>query len=752
LAMEKAIADARAFADAAVDAVKADLAKAAESSKFDSARIKSLTTELQREALESARIIAGLQKLRDAEIEKARVTNKKELEIALASADADAKKRVQQAVDSGVKDLASFKQQSADALEAAVAAAKADAARALADAVAKTEARLTNAVAEAEAKAKQAVSEAERRAQIELTKIVAGESTKRQGLETRLAATEAEIFPLRAAVTTATAAAAARLEEALAEAEAIADAAARRIVADESVKRTELEAKLVAASLEMERRVAASADEVEAERRNSGDAYATVMALTEKIDGLAVALRDAESNVSAERDASGEARADLAKATKASAEDGRKISALTAELQKEAVESARIISGLRKLADADMEKVRFANAQTLQRALASAETDSEKRVQAAVDSGTQNLVSFKLQSAESLQLAVGTAKADAAQALTRAVAEAEEILADAVAAETRRAEASIADAEATAGEATKNAVAAVTKKVDELQTSLRDTEEKLELADRDAIAAKNAAVASAARVEAATTEFSAKLVATEQRLQHARNAAVAAKASAEMFKKELELANGEIATAAMSSASASANAVKISELSQAVASLETELVSASARAARAESEVESARCAVDAASSDKKDTNATLAKLKQELSVAQRQAADAERAADALAAKLAAVPVTSDARSSAAGATGGRLVSSGEAVADRDLDVSYGTTDVTSVTSVTIDTSNLVVLSKMKKTELIDELETRGLPTRGIVRYVFGRFPNPTHTVLPLKLVTVVHTSRYTRR
>jgi len=285
-----------------------------------------------------------------------------------------------------------------------------------------------------------------------------------------------------------------------------------------------------------------------------------------------------------------------------------------------------------------------------------------------------------------------------------------------------------------------------------LQTSLRDTEEKLELADRDAIAAKNAAVASAARVEAATTEFSAKLVATEQRLQHARNAAVAAKASAEMFKKELELANGEIATAAMSSASASANAVKISELSQAVASLETELVSASARAARAESEVESARCAVDAASSDTKDTNATLAKLKQELSVAQRQAADAERAADALAAKLAAVPVTSDARSSAAGATGGRLVSSGEAVADRDLDVSYGTTDVTSVTSVTIDTSNLVVLSKMKKTELIDELETRGLPTRGIVRYVFGRFPNPTHTVLPLKLVTVVHTSRYTRR
>ena len=750
MAMEKAIADARAFADAAVDAVKADLAKAAESSKFDYARIKSLTTELQREALESARIIAGLQKLRDAEIEKARVTNKKELEIALASADADAKKRVQQAVDSGVKDLASFKQQSADALEAAVAAAKADAARALADAVAETEARLTNAVAEAEAKAKQAVSEAERRAQIELTKIVAGESTKRQGLETRLAATEAEIFPLRAAVTTA--AAAARLEEALAEAEAIADAAARRIVADESVKRTELEAKLVAASLEMERRVAASADEVEAERRNSGDAYATVMALTEKIDGLAVALRDAESNVSAERDASGEARADLAKATKASAEDGRKISALTAELQKEAVESARIISGLRKLADADMEKVRFANAQTLQRALASAETDSENRVQAAVNSGTQNLVSFKLQSAESLQLAVGTAKADAAQALTRAVAEAEERLADAVAAETRRAEASIADAEATAGEATKNAVAAVTKKVDELQTSLRDTEEKLELADRDAIAAKNAAVASAARVEAATTEFSAKLVATEQRLQHARNAAVAAKASAEMFKKELELANGEIATAAMSSASASANAVKISELSQAVASLETELVSASARAARAESEVESARCAVDAASSDTKDTNATLAKLKQELSVAQRQAADAERAADALAAKLAAVPVTSDARSSAAGATGGRLVSSGEAVADRDLDVSYGTTDVTSVTSVTIDTSNLVVLSKMKKTELIDELETRGLPTRGIVRYVFGRFPNPTHTVLPLKLVTVVHTSRYTRR
>ena len=106
----------------------------------------------------------------------------------------------------------------------------------------------------------------------------------------------------------------------------------------------------------------------------------------------------------------------------------------------------------------------------------------------------------------------------------------------------------------------------------------------------------------------------------------------------------------------------------------------------------------------------------------------------------------------SDTRSSAADATGGRLVSSGQAVADRDVDVSHDTTDVTSVTSVTIDTSNLVVLSKMKKTELIDELETRGLPTRGIVRYVFGRFPNPTHTVLPLKLVTVVHTSRYTRR
>ena len=154
-----------------------------------------------------------------------------------------------------------------------------------------------------------------------------------------------------------------------------------------------------------------------------------------------------------------------------------------------------------------------------------------------------------------------------------------------------------------------------------------------------------------------------------------------------MFKAQLASAEAEIAAAAMTSRGTADDAAVVAELSGRVAALETDLVAAGAATARAEAELQASLAEYTAALAS---VSAREKAMADELARAERRAKEAERRADATAARLAAGPLGTP--SEAPATPGG-----GPPAAP------------------------LAALSKMKKHELAAELVARGLAADGIV-------------------------------
>ena len=451
----------------------------------------------------------------------------------------------------------------------------------------------------------------------------------------------------------------------------------------------------------------------------------------EEVLAMEKAVADARKSADEAAASTAQAKADLATA-KQSAEV---YSAKVDELRVDAVETSKVIEGLKQISETGMENLRLENKKELERVLNVADLENKKRVQEAVSGKVRDLEAFKKESADVLKRAVAAAKADAETQLAKAVADAdtkivaaeskkrtelETKLAAAAAEMERRLSRAQADVETEREVATSARQDAdrFSQKVSSLEQSLKDAELKLELADRTAIKAKNDVQDVSQRIETATKELSTKLTFTEQRLVNAQDAASRASESAEIFKTQLEKAEKEIANAAMNKTTSANDASLISDLSRKVATLEMALLAAGAATARAEAEVNDAKSAVAETQND--TVSEEINALKLELALAQQRATDAERAADLLAEKLAAGGGSDAASDTPSGSSGGKALFDFSGVNVGGINLSYDDNE-SNTYALNIDTSKLSALTKMKKPALVEELNARRLPVTGIV-------------------------------
>jgi hypothetical protein len=228
--------------------------------------------------------------------------------------------------------------------------------------------------------------------------------------------------------------------------------------------------------------------------------------------------------------------------------------------------------------------------------------------------------------------------------------------------------------------------------VTDLEAKLFEAESKLEAADKLAVDAKRDAERLAERASVESDALSKKLGVTEARLNAAETAAKKASEAAEMFKAQLASAEAKIRDAAMTSRGEDAE--RVSTLARTVAALETDLVAAGAATARAEAELEASLAEYTAALAS---VSAREKAMAEELARAERRAEEAERRAEDVAARLAA------------------------SAEELPNSASRGVLPVSSSRVSGTDARVLVALSKMKKSELVAELNERGLPADGIV-------------------------------
>ena len=752
-AMEKAVADARRFADDAVAAVRADLAIARQAGQDDALKVKTLTNELRNEAIESARVIDGLKKISDREMEKVKAENKNQLE-----SNRKELLEVQRAADEAQRLATGAQKETETRVANAVAAAEAAAADFL-------EMRLENARKEGDEKVEAVKTEFEKAAEAKLSEklnVAVADTLK------ELEAARKEAEELRAQMDKNSEqssinydTAIAKVERALKEEKKRANDAVEALTsattanAASSSTQKQLQAELVEAMAlskkaaeDAERYAAeaasAQADAAEARRvsilaeskakqleeqsrasRNEG-AYSR-----EEVLAMEKAVADARKSADEAAASTAQAKADLATA-KQSAEV---YSAKVDELRVEAVETSKVIEGLKQISETGMENLRLENKKELERVLNVADLENKKRVQEAVSGKVRDLEAFKKESADVLKRAVAAAKADAETQLAKAVADAdtkivaaeskkrtelETKLAAAAAEMERRLSRAQADVETEREVATSARQDAdrFSQKVSSLEQSLKDAELKLELADRTAIKAKNDVQDVSQRIETATKELSTKLTFTEQRLVNAQDAASRASESAEIFKTQLEKAEKEIANAAMNKTTSANDASLISDLSRKVATLELALLAAGAATARAEAEVNDAKSAVAETQND--TVSEEINALKLELALAQQRATDAERAADLLAEKLAAGGGSDAASDTPSGSSGGKALFDFSGVNVGGINLSYDDKE-SNTYALNIDTSKLSALTKMKKPALVEELNARRLPVTGIV-------------------------------
>ena len=630
-----------------------------------------------------------------------RVTN------AVAAADAAAAALFEQKLATVTSELEAaakekLKATMADSLqELSLARAEANELRTQLDAISElASAKLANAMATAE----RALAEETKRANdaiAELKKMSKSSNETSSEMETRL---EAELAEAKLATKKALE----DMERFAAEAEAAkADAAEAR--------RVSILAESKAKQLEEQSRAS----------RNEG-AYSR-----EEVLAMEKAVADARKSADEAAASTAQAKADLATA-KQSAEV---YSAKVDELRVDAVETSKVIEGLKQISETGMENLRLENKKELERVLNVADLENKKRVQEAVSGKVRDLEAFKKESADVLKRAVAAAKADAETQLAKAVADAdtkivaaeskkrtelETKLAAAAAEMERRLSRAQADVETEREVATSARQDAdrFSQKVSSLEQSLKDAELKLELADRTAIKAKNDVQDVSQRIETATKELSTKLTFTEQRLVNAQDAASRASESAEIFKTQLEKAEKEIANAAMNKTTSANDASLISDLSRKVATLEMALLAAGAATARAEAEVNDAKSAVAETQND--TVSEEINALKLELALAQQRATDAERAADLLAEKLAAGGGSDAASDTPSGSSGGKALFDFSGVNVGGINLSYDDNE-SNTYALNIDTSKLSALTKMKKPALVEELNARRLPVTGIV-------------------------------
>ena len=538
---------------------------------------------------------------------------------------------------------------------------------------------------------------------------------------------KAEAVSLRDQLDSITASAKVSLDSAMAEAE--------RALAEETRRANEASSKLATAEYDSELSVALerSLEEARANSRRALDSmerYASEAASARRDAKEARDLASfAESKVA-------ELSRELALKTEDATARSEKMKRLerdlaeTAAFANAAVETARgelreareEVADLKRASEAELAASRRTNQLELERALAAAELENQRRLAEAALLGTSDLEAFKRNSEEVLRRAVQEAEAAFESRVVASVAEAERRAADASAEDLRaerrvrveletRLEKARAELERRLVDAqeqteTQRRVAGdiqmdlkrVVSENRALESQLRARDLELERFDLEAVASQKDAEKARDRFETETKELSSRLRDTESRLAAAQSAAAKASEDAKSFASRLAKAEREIAEAATAGEGASLDAEGVSQSTGRVARLEKELFEAVAARARAESQVDSSLREYEAAKASalQRETD-----LRAALALATDRAAEAERRAEAFAARL------------VAGAETDEAVSKSGSETDETLRVGNASFDVRVV--------SLAALSTMKKSELIAELAARGLAVTGIV-------------------------------